>query len=534
MITSPISATGNCPALTTHELRELVGRLPQLDPNVSDAERIEQVSLLEQLQGASAGTAVGVMLDLETSQVEQQRARGVPARRRGADVASQIALACKVSPSAGSRRLGRARALRQDLPQTLAALRSGSISERVAEAGVRQTSHLTPDLRHLVDAELAARLPGWSPREAESAARRSAYEHDPEGSVERIARAAKDRAVWSRPAPDCMSKISALLPVKQGVAAYAALDQRARELRAQGDERSLAQLRADIFSQRLTGAEREGDIDVEVGLTISADALLDDGDEPAYLEGHGPIPAALARAIVAGNAQQDLDATGHPVGDTERLDEHAPGCLASAGRGEVARGTAWVRRIFTDPIDGTVTAIDPRRRLFSGALRRLIDARDRVCRTPFCDAPIRHRDHVTPYGDGGGTTASNGRGTCAHCNYVREMPGWTAATTQPGHPHPESRAGHADPPGREPPHEVQLRTPTGHTYRSNPPSALGPGALPRRGVPRKSCDIDEGQLRDQERRRSLAYVTQIPRSVPFTSIEDKAALDYLFGELRAR
>uniref|UniRef100_UPI0036F28F21 HNH endonuclease n=1 Tax=Mycobacterium simulans TaxID=627089 RepID=UPI0036F28F21 len=45
-------------------------------------------------------------------------------------------------------------------------------------------------------------------------------------------------------------------------------------------------------------------------------------------------------------------------------------------------------------------------------------------RTPYCDAPIRHRDHARPRSRGGPTTADNGRGLCQRCNYVKESPGW--------------------------------------------------------------------------------------------------------------
>jgi len=60
-------------------------------------------------------------------------------------------------------------------------------------------------------------------------------------------------AVWTRPAPDTMAIMSGCVPVEQGVAAYAALDRTARALRTAGDERSLVQIRADLFIERLTG-----------------------------------------------------------------------------------------------------------------------------------------------------------------------------------------------------------------------------------------------------------------------------------------
>jgi hypothetical protein len=73
---------------------------------------------------------------------------------------------------------------------------------------------------------------------------------------------------------------------------------------------------------------------------------------------------------------------------------------------------------------GPIVGGDPIRRLFDGWLAKLIKLRDRTCRNPYCEAPIRHIDHVTRHTEGGRTTFDNGRGTCARCNYAREMPGW--------------------------------------------------------------------------------------------------------------
>jgi hypothetical protein len=43
---------------------------------------------------------------------------------------------------------------------------------------------------------------------------------------------------------------------------------------------------------------------------------------------------------------------------------------------------------------------DPQRRRFDGHIKKLIMWRDRGCRDPYCDAPIRHIDHIQRYADG--------------------------------------------------------------------------------------------------------------------------------------
>ena len=95
---------------------------------------------------------------------------------------------------------------------------------------------------------------------------------------------------------------------------------------------------------------------------------------------------------------------------------------------------------------------DPTARRFTGWLAKLLRLRDgRPAANRYCDAPIRHLDHIPPWRDGGPTTYANGRGVCERHNYTREMPGWTV----------ELLADH--------PHIVITTTPTGHTYLSRAP-----------------------------------------------------------------
>jgi hypothetical protein len=71
---------------------------------------------------------------------------------------------------------------------------------------------------------------------------------------------------------------------------------------------------------------------------------------------------------------------------------------------------------------GPIVGGDPSRRCFDGWLAKLIRLRDQTCRDPFCDARIRHIDHITRYSDGALTTYINGRGECERGNLVRKCP----------------------------------------------------------------------------------------------------------------
>lgn len=115
-----------------------------------------------------------------------------------------------------------------------------------------------------------------------------------------------DRRVSLRPAPDTMARLTALLPVAQGVAAYAALLREADSRISQGDDRGRGQLMADTLVERLTGQAEAGDVPVEINLIMSTEALVDPagpgGSEPAHLDGYGPIPAPIGRELALGPA----------------------------------------------------------------------------------------------------------------------------------------------------------------------------------------------------------------------------------------
>ncbi|MCP6167315.1 hypothetical protein NL404_27195, partial [Klebsiella pneumoniae] len=74
-------------------------------------------------------------------------------------------------------------------------------------------------------------------------------------------------------------------------------------------------------------------------------------------------------------------------------------------------GLASLRRLYADP-DGQLLAMDSRSRVFPAGLAQFLATRDRSCRTPHCDAAVRHRDHVRPWTLGGPTSAENGQGLC--------------------------------------------------------------------------------------------------------------------------
>jgi hypothetical protein len=459
--------------------------------DVDDAELIEQIAVLERIKSGCAARQARLSVTFDSSQRARQRALGVRPEKVGRGVAEQVALARRESPSRGARHLREAKALVLRMPQTLAAMAVGDIDEWSAGLAVSATECLAPEDRTRVDAELADRLPTMSPAQVRAAAWAAAYRLDPKAAVKRNAKAVNERRVSVRPAPDCMTYLTALLPVKEGVACYAALVDAATAANLAGDPRGRGQVMADTLVERLTHrapadpaavvvptvpaatATKHGDQASELGQpgqfgsTAAADAAADaSGDCPSASEASDVVEIQLVMtdtALLAGGDDPAL-VTSDMSGSNP-----AAGLVPAPAARDIVRDAAkvFVRRLYTDPQSGQLVAMESSRRVFDGNLRRMLVLRDGRCRTPWCDAPIRHADHVVAYADGGPTALPNGQGLCERCNQTKTLPGWRAETLDGG------------PVG----HVVRTTTPTGHGYDSTAPPLL-PGVQTRRPAPR--------------------------------------------------
>ncbi|WP_151083160.1 DUF222 domain-containing protein [Nocardioides cynanchi] len=410
--------------LVTAFRRGLSARLESPDA-LDDASRIDTLRALEELACVVSAAQAHLAHGLDRSVRAAQAAAGVPAARCGAGVAAQVAWARRTSPHRGARDVALARILPSELPATWRAWRTGRITGWKATLVARETACLSREDRGHVDAVVCDdldRLEAMGERELVAAVQTEACRLDPASVVLRRRRAEADRHVSLRPAPDTMTWLTALLPVTAGVAAYAALTRAADSARADGDPRSKGQVMADALVARVVGATGDlpGSPAVTLGLVMTDHDLFGGTDEPAHLEGFGPVPAELAREVVVG-----------------ALTRHEQ---------------VWVRRLYCHPRTGELVTADTRSRLFRGSMARFIRLRDRSCRTPWCEAPVRHSDHPVESVADGPTSLLNGQGLCEACNYAKQAPGW-----------------HARPSPGVSGHEVETTFPTGHRYRSRPP-----------------------------------------------------------------
>jgi hypothetical protein len=414
-----------------------------VDPLAREAALVDRIAELERGKSAAAAEQAELTAELDGVRRAREAEAGVPAAKRGKGLGSEIALARRDSPNQGGRHLGFARALVHEMPHTLAALKAGALSEWRATLIVRESACLSLEHRRTLDAELCTHpesLEGKGDKRIEADAKAIAYRLDPQAIVDRAVRAETERTVTVRPAPDNMTYVTVLLPMPKGVAVYAALKKQADTT---FDDRTRGQVMADTVVERITGRRAEVPVPVAVNVVISDAALLAGGTAPARVAGYGPIPAAVARHLI-----------GAAVGDKQ--------------------SRATLRRLYKHPRSGALLAMESRARRFPKGLATFIDLRDDTCRTPYCNAPIRHHDHADPRARGGPTSAANGLGECEACNYAKEAPGWRVCTS-------------TDENGT---HTAEFITPTGARHRSNAPPLPGQPAPPRlvidRGWPREA------------------------------------------------
>ncbi|WBP96805.1 DUF222 domain-containing protein [Mycolicibacterium neoaurum] len=396
-----------------------------INPTASQEELRDVIERCERLKSAAAAAQARAAALWATARRDAEAAAGIPASRRGRSLAAEVALARRDSTAKGDRHLGLANALVHEMPYTLAALETGVLSEWRATIIVAESACLTVEDRRRLDHEMCsepARLDGLGNKRIRAEAKKIGYRLDPHAVVDRARKAPRDSTVSTRPAPDNMVYVTALMPLAQGIACYASLK---READTHPDGRPRGQVMTDTMYARITGRSSGEAVPMTVNVVLSDESLIGTGDDAAAVQDFDPIPAEVARKLI-----------------TDAID---------------AQGWVELRRLYAAPGTGALVAMESRARTFPDALARFIRLRDQICRTPFCDAPIRHIDHAEPHRRGGPTDACNGRGSCERCNYTKEAPGWRVKT-------------YFDPHGR---HVAEHITPTGAVYRSTAPPIAG-------------------------------------------------------------
>lgn len=338
--------------------------------------------------------------------------RDFAVRAPAADLATRV----RLSETTIRSRAHRAAVLSTRLPLTWRGYLAGDASEQNATTAASLADSLPADEPHTwtaFDAAVSAAATTSTPARFRTRARAARERVHAESLETRHTRAAADRDVWVAPELDGMGSVTALLPAVQVKAIERALDTRARELQhAPGETRSLAELRADIFADLLTGGD--DNINATVFITIPALTLLGHDDQPATLDGYGPIDLDTAQRLAGGSKD-------------------------------------WVR-VLTDPITSSTIDVDRRSRRIPKRLRRWLAVRRGTRIFPGCgrsahDCDIDHRQRVE---HGGATDRHNLDPLCESHHRIKDETLWRLArdpaTDDPVWTSPTGITTRADPP----------------------------------------------------------------------------------------
>jgi len=232
---------------------------------------------------------------------------------------------------------------------------------------------------------------------------------------ERHREAAGARRAWCEHGDDAMAEFGLHLSSADAELAWLRIDGAARHLAAaEGESRTLDQLRADIAADLLTGRADPATaprISVTVGVPVLT--LLGAEQTPATLDGRVPIDPETARRLAA--------------------------------------GATSFHRVLTHPVSSVVLDVDRTTYRPPADLARLLALRDGTCTFPGCGrrAAGCDLDHVVAWADGGVTSAANLGHLSRRHHTLKHRSRWSVA--------------------RAPDGRTTWTSPTGATRTSDPP-----------------------------------------------------------------
>ena len=380
---------------------------------------------------------------------------------------AEVAGVLTLSPGAAAAFISQSRKVCA-MPLVAGALAAGLMSWRHAVIVADETDCLAPEsaaalVAHFFDPDAPNRARGLAPgdlvphlfRRKVRTWRERTY---PASVQERHVRCVADRRMEYRPDADGMASITLILPADTACAIWNKTTAIARGLQGPGEPRTLTQLRPDTAARLLLGThtgaaatgtaatgtaatgqsndgQKPGDgsdpfaIDLskvpapkaDVLVTVPLFALLGITDEPADLDGYGPIPAAMARKLVAD-------------------------------------GATSFYRVLVDPRDGAPLEIGRTSYRLTEAMKRWIRMRDGHCTFPGCTNPSTDNDtdHLTAWQHDGTTGISNLAQLCPKHHRLKHNSRWTptpaTGTEPPGWTSPTGRHYPAQHPHPQPPH----------------------------------------------------------------------------------
>ena len=336
-------------------------------------------------------------------------------------VREDVSCAMRIAPVTARAKLFEATELVTRLPATLSMLGRGEIPVRHASRLAEAVISLPDEVAAQVEARVLPRAAGQTIGQFTAAVRRAVLALDPRDQQQKVEDAVAERRVCFTPQDDGTTELWASLPAAGAAALQARLRRAAQKAKQLRDGRTADQRQADALIDLALGdpcepASTSGQqLKPRINVIVALSTLLGLDNQPGELDGHGPIPAAIARALAF-----------DPTGTWRRLLTDQTGQVVDAGR-----------TVYKPP----------------APLERLIQTRDVTCRFPTCRrAAVRSEiDHIIAWLDNGPTDRENLHALCPRHHHLKHESGWTVQRLPDG--------------------TTRWRSPTGHTY-DKPPDEL--------------------------------------------------------------
>jgi hypothetical protein len=347
---------------------------------------------------------------------------------------SEVACELRIPERTAIALIAESEALMHQLPLTLAALREGEISYRHAQLLIDQTATLDPDATAQLEQAALPFARNLTPARFGQKARTLREALRPESAVARREKCATDRQVEYLPARDGMAWLNLYTTAPIAGALFTSIRTQSIGLQGPAERRTLGQLDADVCSDalfaglcgeapptaplpNLTGphptaaAGADGSepgsaatrtrpgaepgtafrrVKPNVTITVPILSLLGRSDEPAALDGYGPVDIETARRLVG-------------------------------------QATCFTR-VLTDPETGAAVSWGTKKYKLTKRMRQFLGYRDHRCRFPGCNraAVFCDVDHTFDRQFGGPTELNNLAMLCPKHHRLKHDSTWKA------------------------------------------------------------------------------------------------------------
>ena len=441
---------GALPAASA-DLERIVTNFSEAASHIANYGDLEEcAALIVQLEAVKASLCAVQMQtahQYEKNMIRLNEEKGCSGRNTARGTGAALAMMRRTSNENACAYAESSRMLIEDLPYIFGQFLLGEFTEAQILAITAPLREIDQEHRRAFD-ELCEANPdmfeGQGTRQISDTVRSHVLSVSPQEQAEHL-HDLDERRCLSVKVEDGFVRVSGRLPLAQGMAFKKGLECRVKQWRRnhRSDPRTKAQLRADFFATSLLEEPLPSvPLALDIKVVMTDRTLFQGGNEPAFLEGYGYIPAPTARELVAGDAAK----------------------LGTSTTGRQLMVFPEIQRLFMAPDSKALIAMESQARLVPEKLREFIVITDQEhCQTPYCNGKVEEIDHIKQHVKGGATEIGNLKGSCKFCNLSKEVVQWY-----------ERR--HA-----EQPHAVRVQLPGGAVFQSLAPR---PTPWAHRKVPR--------------------------------------------------